>query len=113
MTSDNTTCPPRTVAIYVNGRHYGTGRGQAWHGRARLGEARQGMARQGLHSQRLQEETMNASVTPRTVEIVINGRQRYVLAHCWWTIDHINRWVAETIIGNGTFTVIEHDTEVV
>lgn len=24
MTTDNTTCPPRTVAIYVNGRHYGT-----------------------------------------------------------------------------------------
>ncbi len=23
MTTDNT-CPPRTVAIYVNGRHYGT-----------------------------------------------------------------------------------------
>jgi len=66
-----------------------------------------------IATEQLQEETMNASVTPRTVEIVINGRQRYVLAHCWWTIDHINRWVAETIIGNGTFTVIEHDTEVV
>jgi hypothetical protein len=86
--------------------------GPARHGSARLGVARLGEAGQGLHrNNQLQEEIMNASVTPRTVEVIINGRQRYVLAHCWWTIDHINRWVAETIIGNGTFTVIEHDTD--
>lgn len=24
MTTDDNTCPPRTVAIYVNGRHYAT-----------------------------------------------------------------------------------------